>query len=239
MKYLLFWLCLFGVSCGQHVAVAADDAGMQKPAKLAVKVPVEMDYLLYLPKDYDEKDSWPLVLFLHGAGERGDDLELVKKHGPPKMIANGHEFPFIVASPQCKKDQRWEPLPLLALITDLESRYHVDPNRIYVTGLSMGGFGTWSLASFAPHKFAAIVPICGGGERWYARQLSHLPIWAFHGTADQAVPVERTKDMIEALKRTGGEPKLTLYEGVGHDSWTQTYENPKLYEWLLSHKLTK
>ena len=128
---------------------------------------------------------------------------------------------------------------LLAAYDHLAAKDYVDPNRIYVTGLSMGGFGTWSLASFAPHKFAAIVPICGGGERWYARQLSHLPIWAFHGTADQAVPVERTKDMIEALKRTGGEPKLTLYEGVGHDSWTQTYENPKLYEWLLSHKLTK
>ncbi|WP_166820250.1 carboxylesterase family protein [Thalassoroseus pseudoceratinae] len=241
MKYALFALVLGCTFIGTTMSEAAeaDNVGIQKPAKLEAKVPVELDYLLYLPKDYEKQDSWPLLLFLHGAGERGSNLDLVKVHGPPKMIANGHEFPFIVASPQCPKGKRWVPTPLMALIADLESRYKVDSDRIYVTGLSMGGFGTWSLASYAPDRFAAIAPICGGGERWAARNMTKLPIWAFHGTADRAVPVERSEQMIEALKKVGGSPKLTLYPDVGHDSWTRTYENPKLYEWLLQHKRQK
>lgn len=233
MQQFLLGLILCLVAISPLVAEEADNVGTQKPSRFEAKVPVELDYLLYLPKDYEEKDSWPLLLFLHGAGERGDNLELVKKHGPPKLIANGHEFPFIVASPQCPKNSRWVPTPLMALISDLESRYKVDSDRIYVTGLSMGGFGTWSLASYAPDRFAAIAPICGGGERWTAKQIAHLPVWTFHGTADRAVPVERTEVMVEALQRAGSNPKLTLYPDVGHDSWTQTYDNPKLYEWLL------
>ncbi len=236
MKRALLVLILGLMAANPLMAADDDAAGVQKPARLEVTVPVEMDYLLYLPKDYEKKDSWPLLLFLHGAGERGNNLDLVKKHGPPKMIANGHEFPFIVVSPQCPKDSRWVPTPLIALISDLESRYRVDSDRIYVTGLSMGGFGTWSLASYAPDRFAAIAPICGGGERWAAKQIAQLPIWTFHGTADKAVPVERSEVMIEALKRAGGKPKLTLYPDVGHDSWTQTYNNPELYEWLLEQK---
>jgi predicted peptidase len=143
--------------------VLADDSS-QTSQRLDTTVKVEMDYLLSLPKGYDKQDSWPLVLFLHGAGERGDDLELVKKHGPPKLIGEGKDFPFIVVSPQCPKDVWWEPIELSALLDQVIKTHKVDQDRIYVTGLSMGGFGTWRLAAFTPDRFAAIAPICGGGE---------------------------------------------------------------------------
>lgn len=214
----------------------ADEPGGQRAGRLDAQVRVQLQYLLYLPKDYDKQASWPLLLFLHGAGERGDDLELVKKHGLPKLIAAGKQFPFIVVSPQCRKAGRWEPIELVALLDDLSKKYKVDDDRIYVTGLSLGGFGTWRLAAFAPDRLAAIAPICGGGEKHWAKQFTHLPVWAFHGGKDQGVPLERSQMMINALKKAGGDPKLTIYPEAGHDSWTETYNNPKLYEWLLQQK---
>ena len=229
----LLLLLLFAVS--NNFTFAADPNG-QKAATLETQVKVQMDYLLYLPKDYEKQESWPLLLFLHGSGERGDDLELVKKHGPPKLIAAGKEFPFIVVSPQCRKDRRWEPIELTALLDDLSNRYKIDLDRICVTGLSMCGFGTWQLASFAPNRLAAIAPICGGGEVYWTRSFTHLPVWAFHGGKDTGVPLERSQEMIDALKKKGGDPKLTVYPEAGHDSWTETYDNPALYEWLLEQR---
>jgi predicted peptidase len=218
----------------------AADALRQTAATLDVQVPVKLDYLLYLPADYEEHESWPLLLFLHGAGERGDDLELVKKHGPPKLIEGGKEFPFIVVSPQCPKDRWWtsELIALSALVDEIEKKYKVDPDRIYVTGLSMGGFGTWALAGYSPRRFAAIVPICGGGESLVGRMLlRRMPVWAFHGAKDPVVPLQRSEDMVNALRASGNsEAKLTVYPEAGHDSWTETYENAELYDWLLSHK---
>ncbi len=195
-----------------------------------------MKYLLYLPKDYEKKPSWPLMLFLHGAGERGDDLTLVKKHGPPKLIDAGKDFPFIVVSPQCPKDRWWEPLELKCLLDEMVQKYKVDKDRIYLTGLSMGGFGTWMLAAYQPKRFAAIVPICGGGEVYWSESLARIPVWVFHGAKDPAVPLERSQKMVEALKKKGGEPKFTVYPEVMHDSWTETYANPQIFEWLLQQK---
>ena len=146
------------------VASCQDQAAGQQTSQLNANVNVRIDYLLYLPSDYEKNESWPLLLFLHGSGERGDDLEKVKKHGPPKLIEAGKQFPFVVVSPQCPKDRRWEPIELVALLDDLITRYKIDQDRIYVTGLSMGGFGTWRLAAYAPEKIAAIAPVCGGGE---------------------------------------------------------------------------
>lgn len=215
----------------------ADDAG-QTGKKLETTVQVQMSYLLYLPKDYEQKESWPLLMFLHGSGERGDDLELVKKHGPPKLIAEGKEFPFIVVSPQCPKERGWEPIELVALLDDLSKSCKVDPDRICVTGLSMGGFGTWELASFAPKRLAAIAPICGGGEVYWTRRFKDLPTWAFHGAKDAGVPLERSQEMIDGLIKHGATPKLTIYPEAEHDSWTETYNNPELYEWFLAQKRT-
>ena len=217
------------------IPVLAEDSG-QTAQRLDVTIRVEMGYLLYLPKDYDTKESWPLVLFLHGSGERGDDLELVKKHGPPKLIAEGKEFPFIVVSPQCPKGKSWEPYELNVLLDDIVQKYKVDEERICVTGLSMGGFGTWKLAAYMPRRLAAIAPICGGGDLSSVRRLTKLPIWAFHGAKDKSVPVERTQEMIDALTKNGGTPKLTIYSEAEHDSWTETYNNPVFYEWLLAQK---
>ena len=217
---------------------ARGDAGQQKPAELDRTIKVTMKYLIYLPKDYDQKESWPLMLFLHGAGERGDNLDRVRQHGPPKLIDAGKQFPFIVVSPQCPNGQSWEPFKLTALLDEIAEKYKVDQDRIYLTGLSMGGFGTWALAAHTPNRFAAIVPICGGGDPSWARRIAHIPAWVFHGGKDPTVPIENSKKMVEALKKAGGDPKFTIYPDAGHDSWTQAYNTPELYEWLLQQKRT-
>ena len=214
---------------------SAGDA-QQKACDLDRNIKVTMKYLLYLPKDYEQKPAWPLLLFLHGSGEKGDDLNLVKKHGPPKLIEEGKEFPFIVVSPQCPSRKSWEPFELSALLDEMVEKYKVDQDRIYVTGLSMGGFGTWALAAHTPNRFAAIVPICGGGDPNRVRRLAHIPVWVFHGAKDPTVPLEMSQKMVEALKKSGGNPKFTIYPEAGHDSWTEAYNDPQLYEWLLQQK---
>lgn len=212
--------------------------GAQTPGHLERTIDVRIQYLLYLPKDYDQQASWPLLLFLHGAGERGDDLNQVKTHGPPKLIEAGQEFPFIVVSPQCPRNRQWEPFTLAALLDDITEKYHVDQDRIYVTGLSMGGFGTWSLFAHQPSRFAALVPICGGGEPIIAKLFKPIPTWVFHGAKDNVVPLRRSEVMVDALRQAGGDVQFTVYPDAGHDSWTETYANPALYEWLLQQKRT-
>ncbi len=231
---ILLGLVLVCVAANADASEAAP--GRQQAATLDRTVRIQMDYLIYLPADYDKQERWPLLLFLHGSGERGDDLELIKKHGPPKQIHEGKNFPCIVVSPQCPKDQRWQPMALSALVDEIVENFRVDEDRIYVTGLSMGGAGSWSLAVYAPHRFAALVPICGGGEVNRAKEIAHLPTWVFHGAKDPTVPLQRSQEMVEALKKHGGDPKFTVYPDAGHDSWTQTYENAELYDWLLQQK---
>lgn len=241
------WRCLVaGMALGAALligAVRSSAAEVQKtgpekqqPQKLDRTIRVTLDYLLYLPTDYAQKDSWPLLLFLHGAGERGENLDQVTFHGPPKLIAAGKDFPFIVVSPQCPKDRRWEPFELSALLDEIVEKHKVDRERIYVTGLSMGGFGTWSLAAFSPDRFAALVPICGGGDPMFARRISHVAVWVFHGAKDPTVPLERSEKMVEALKRAKGNVKFTVYPEAGHDSWTDAYNDPELHKWLLQQK---
>lgn len=231
-------LLLVGAGCLLSQAAAAD-APRQAAKTFDKPVPVMLRYLLYLPKDYDQKESWPLVIFLHGAGERGDDLEKVKIHGPPKLIEAGQDFPAIVVSPQCAQGQWWttQMLELSALIDDIEANYKVDKRRVYLTGLSMGGYGTWALAAYAPKRFAALVPICGGGEPRRAMMLRSTPIWAFHGAKDAVVPLAQSEEMVDALKRSSGNVKLTVYPEAGHDSWTETYDNPELWKWLFEQQL--
>lgn len=236
---LLFLLTMSTIAFPCRRALAEEQAGSQQSEKLQTQVKVELSYLLYLPKDYERQESWPLLLFLHGAGERGDDLKLVKRHGPPKLVAEGQDFPFIIVSPQCPKDRWWEPIELLALLDDVGGKYKVDADRVYLTGLSMGGFGTWRLAFQATDRFAAIAPICGGGEKYWAKRMAKLPVWAFHGAKDAGVPPERSQLMVDELAKNGGHPKLTIYPEAEHDSWTETYNNPELYKWLLEHKRPK
>jgi predicted peptidase len=199
------------------------------------KVTLESSFLLYLPAGYDKKGDkkWPLLLFLHGAGERGDWLELVKKNGPPKLIEFGKSFPFIVVSPQCPEEQTWSVEVLDMLLDVMVSRYQVDTGCIFVTGLSMGGTGTWNLAIAYPGRFAAIVPICGRADPLKAAKIKDLPVWVFQGTKDDVVPPSEAEDMVKALKALGSPVKFTLYPESGHDAWTETYDNPELWKWLL------
>jgi predicted peptidase len=199
---------------------------------------VKFPYLVYLPENYDASgEESPLIVFLHGMGERGDDLERIKEHGPPKILQEKKaDFPFVVVSPQCPRDRWWVTEDLDVFLSDILEKYNVDEDRVYLTGLSMGGFATWKWAAEQPERFAAIAPICGGGEPVTAWRLRRMPIWAFHGAKDGTVPLERSEQMIEAVKARGGNPKFTVYPEAEHDSWTETYNNPELYSWFLEHK---
>lgn len=210
-----------------------------------VVLKIRLDYLRYLPKQYGAEPGkkWPLILFLHGAGERGCDLELLKKHGIPKVVEE-MDLPFITLSPQCPEVHWWS--DYLSVLDDLVSTtidtYNVDPQRVYLTGLSMGGFGTWHLAAEYPQRFAAITPICGGGPWQYGfpdrvSEIRHIPAWVFHGAKDDVVPVEASQEMVDKLTSCGGDVSFTIYPEAKHDSWTETYNNPALYEWFLQHKL--
>ncbi|VAX35631.1 hypothetical protein MNBD_PLANCTO02-3414 [hydrothermal vent metagenome] len=232
---LLVSFCCWGM-VHSSAAYGEEKPTNQKEENLDVTIKVQMKYLLTLPKNYEKQEKWPLVLFLHGAGERGDNLDLVKIHGPPMLVSKGENFPFILVSPQCRENVWWQSVELTALLDEIEKKYHVDKDRIYVTGLSMGGFGSWALAAYTPDRFAAIVPICGGGETYKVKRFSHVPVWAFHGAKDRGVPLERSQEMVDEMIRQKGNAKLTIYPNAGHNSWTKTYDNPKLYEWLLQQK---
>jgi predicted peptidase len=176
------------------------------------------------------------MLFLHGAGERGRDLQKLRKYGPPRLVESKPDFPFILIAPQCPLASSWHTPPLFALLDDAQERFRVDLERVCVTGVSMGGYGTWQMAIEAPERFAAIAPICGGGVPRLAHRLRELPIWAFHGEEDDIVPLSETLAMISAVRTAGGEPRLTTYPGVQHDSWTPAYATPELYTWLLAQR---
>ena len=195
-------------------------------------------YLASVPSAYesDSQKKWPLVLFLHGSGERGNDLERVKTHGIPELVAAGKDFPFIAISPQCPDGEWWNPWELRYLLDEIEVKYRVDPDRVYLTGLSMGGYGTWEMALDFPDRFAAIVPICGGGDPADAARLKDVPVWAFHGGKDPVVPLKGEEEMVDAVKKAGGDARLTIYPEAGHDAWTETYANEEVYTWLLQHR---
>ena len=198
----------------------------------------EMHFLLYLPPAYNgSEENWPLLLFLHGAGERGVDLEQVKVHGPPKMIAQGRDFPFVVISPQCPEDVWWSIDALHALLDEVVETHRIDKSRIYVTGLSMGGYGSWGLAYTYPETFAAVVPICGGGEPEKTPLMKEIPSWVFHGAKDEIVPLVRSQEMVDALEEAGGNVRFTVYPEAGHvGAWENAYGDPELWEWLEEQK---
>lgn len=196
------------------------------------------DYFVHLPPDYeaDPKKQWPLILFLHGSGERGYDVNLVTRTGLPQDIDQRKDFPFIVVAPQVSPGDWWSLPELKDLLAQVEKKYRVDASRIYLTGLSMGGYASWAFAADSPGLFAAVVPICGGGDPQDAARLKDLPIWVFHGGQDDAVPIERSQEMVDAIKKAGGNPKFTIFPDDGHNSWTDAYATPELYEWLLKQQ---
>jgi len=225
---------------------------MQTPQRFHKQITrtVQLDYLLFLPDGYQKTgtNKWPLMLFLHGAGERGTNVDKVTVHGPPKIVKAKKDFPFVLVSPQCPADRVWRDDELLALIDGVVANHNIDTNRIYLTGLSMGGYGSWSLGTKYPERFAAMAPICGGGEpitvmlagRQKKAALNSLGVWAFHGAKDPVVVLEESQRMTNALMSAGGKDvRLTVYPEVSHDSWTQAYDEPELWNWFLAHRRGK
>ena len=195
-----------------------------------------LGYLVYLPEDYDRSTAHlPLILYLHGAGNVGRGLERVRAGGLPRRIEEGGSLPFIVVAPY-SPSHGWDVEALDALLDDVLGRYAIDADRVYLTGLSMGGKGTWALAAAHPDRFAAIAPICGEGDPAWVPRLVGLPSWAFHGAEDTVIPVDESRRMVASLERAGGKVRLTVYRDTGHDAWTRAYDEPGLYEWLLLHR---
>lgn len=236
---VLLTLILAGCGGVAKKATTQPMSARQYEQKLEKQVTVKLDYLLFLPEGYSKKEKkWPLILFLHGAGERGEDLAQVKLHGPPKIVEKQKDFPFILVSPQCPKKQTWvnKTEQLKALLDEIKLKYLVDEHRIYLTGLSMGGFGTWELACNYPEQFAAIAPVYGGGQAWRGRRLKNVPVWAFHGDKDTLVSIERSREMVNAINANGGNARLTIHKNATHKGCTTTHDNKEIYKWFLSHK---
>lgn len=220
-------------------APADEPVQEEKSFEKEIVFTARLNYLLYLPPGYDAGDTqkrWPLLMFLHGSGETGTDVKKLKGYGVPRLIAQRKfDHPCIVVSPQTPV-RGWSPQVLVALLDTIVSEHRVDDDRVYLTGLSMGGFGTWHTAAAYPDRFAAIVPICGGGNPGDATRLKQVPIWAFHGAKDEAVPLNASEVMVNAVKAAGGDAKLTVYPEVGHNAWDPAYDDAEMYAWLFAQK---
>lgn len=201
---------------------------------LEVKEFESLNYIVRYPKGYIEGEKYPVVIYLHGAGSRGDNIEPSKNS---VFMNSTGEYPFVSISPQCNAETWFDVFEQLKrLVMSVVCSDFADEERIYLTGASMGGYGTWQLAISMPEVFAAIVPICGGGMYWDAGRLKNVPVWAFHGGKDPVVLPEESKKMVDAVNRREGNAKLTVYPENGHDAWTDTYSNPEVFEWLLSQR---
>lgn len=195
----------------------------------------ETNYLLSLPEGYDKDttERWPLIMFLHGSGESGSDVKKVKVHGPPKLVDNGKKFPFIIVSPQSDVPSGWDVEMLYKLLQYIKKSYRVNEKKIYLTGLSMGGYGTWAFAMKYPDEFAAIAPVCGGGDTINTWKLRNIPVWCFHGAKDDVVPPGGSENLVKATRRYNSNVHYTLYPDANHNSWDLTYGNDSLYSWFL------
>lgn len=195
-----------------------------------------LGYLLYLPKAAAPANGkHTLVIFLHGSGERGADLKLLHKNNLPNRLDAMADVPYVAVAPQCPAGKRWDDIALLDQFLDhLLATLPVDPDRVVLTGLSLGGYGTWRWGSARPQRFAALAPVCGGGEPTSAATLKGMPVWAFHGDKDESVSYEKGRSMAEAAIKAGAAVKFTTYPGVGHNSWVQAYAEPEFDRWVLS-----
>ena len=209
--------------------VAQGGSGARKSA-------TPINYLLYLPPEYTSRSKWPLVVYLHGAGARGPDINIVRHWGLPGLIEHGKKFGFILLSPQCARIRSWARELVVGLIEHVSNSLSVDRERVYLTGYSMGGFGTWAAASPNPDRFAAIAPLCGGGDVSQAERLAKVPIWVFHGARGHVVPFKASRTMVEAVRKSGGRVEFTVYPDRDHDICELTYQNEHLYEWLLAQR---
>ena len=198
-----------------------------------------LDYLIRYPNDYQKGGKYPVILFLHGAGSRGNNMEQIRENPFLTITDRYTRFPFLTVAPQCSSDTWFDLFESLKdLVSEIVKRTDTDEKRIYLMGASMGGYAAWQLAMSMPDFFAAIVPICGGGMYWNAARLVNVPVWAFHGKRDPVVFVEESEKMVTAVNRCGGNARLTVYPEKEHDSWTDTYQNWEVFEWMLSKENT-
>lgn len=210
--------------------------------KLQKDIKSTLNYLVYLPQSYNRNKKWPLILSLHGSGERGNNIDDVRKWGIHKILKENDNFPFVVVSPQCPAGEIWEMQfnTLKDLLNEMENNYTINHERIYLTGYSMGGYGTWNFAILNPERFAAIVPVSGGAmSPKKALILKNLPIWAAHGDSDTAVEFEESKRIVDSLKGYNSNIIFKVYKGAGHEVCTTAYEEPELFQWLLKQKRRK
>lgn len=200
-------------------------------------------YYLYFPKTYESEPNadFPLLLFLHGGGDAGGSLRDINRSGPPKLIAQGKEFPFLILAPQNPyKKKWWNVRAVNQLLDSVVANNRVDPERVYLTGLSRGGGAAWEMAVHYPDKFAALAVVCGMAPVPYASWLNkQMPIWVFHGEDDESIPFSESEEMVKVLKKMGYKVRFTRYPGVGHDSWVQAYQTEELYTWFVEQRRGK
>ena len=232
--------CATTTGKGSHMASKTAATGFIDKAMIVSGK--EHRYVVYVPRGYTPEKAWPLILFLHGAGERGDDGLLQTEVGIGRAIRrNADRFPCLVVMPQCPKNVWWDKAfdEMETALGQTEKEYSVDPARVYLTGLSMGGYGAWIYGAAHADRFAALVPICGGSHPEDAERLAIIPIWAFHGADDQTVPPAKSREMVDAIKKAKGNIKYTEFPGIGHNSWDAAYDDPNTIKWLLKQRKGK
>ena len=232
LKTLLVFCLLSFQACSSQSQLIADE-------KETISIE-NLQYYLYYPKGYEEgkNEKFPLLLFLHGGGESGGTLEDLKSNGPPKLLAEGKDFPFLILAPQNPHKRKWwNTRAVMQLLDTIIKNNRVDEDRVYLTGLSRGGGAAWELAVQYPDKFAALAVVCGMTPVPYAGWINkNMPIWVFHGTEDKSIPVSESQNMVNRLQEMGYDVQFTKYEGVGHNAWVQAYNTEELYVWLMKQK---
>jgi predicted peptidase len=207
-------------------------------SQTANKTKSKYDYLLYLPKDYSQgKAQYPLLIYLHGSSQRGNDLTKLTTYGLPYLVEQGKDYNFIIASPQCPEGKYWSTEDWFdALYKELMAKYRINKRRIYVTGISMGGYGAWQVAVDYPDRFAAVMPLCGGlNDPTQVCRINHIPVWTFHGIKDDIIPIQETERVVSGLQACKGKVKFTRLPDEGH-SIQYLYEKEDIYEWMLKQK---
>lgn len=235
------WILSLALSNSCLAQTSEPSPGRQVEQNFATSDGGSISYLLYLPQNYDPAKKSQLILFLHGRGESYGPLSLVAKWGPPQFAARGDELPYVLLSPQCPGDDSWakptQQKRLIELLDHIVQTHSIDQDTMCLTGLSMGGYGSWQMAADHPKRFASVVPVCGGGDPRDAEKLKALPIWVFHGDQDSAVPFQRSVEMVDAIKQAGGTKiRFTSLEHIGHNCWSATYATPELFQWISQQK---
>lgn len=239
IRFLIFFVLPIVLTLIPVAANAADETiGGGKASSFSSKLqkPVSLRYLIWTPAGKAPAGGWPLVIFLHGSGERGNDLHQTLVHGWPEMASKGKSFPFILVAPQAPEHYDWDVDEIEGLRRRLLHKTHANPDKVILTGLSMGGIGSWNYAEAYPNTLAALIPVCGYGDTDGAGRINHLPVWAFHGADDKVVLTAKDQEMVDELKKVGGNVRFTVYQGVGHDSWDKAYAEPELIPWLLEQR---